>query len=208
MCALAITRAVLLRILSSAGGVLGVLALGSVLPVFLVLAPTGLNSRDAIPMQLSYEVAFMGGAVAIVLGLAALERIAPLLAREPSGRRLAWESAALLASGLIGAVLPLLSGCACGAIPVGGAAEVLMIRILPALTTTVAAGSVIVRTCPTPGMAPWLFASGILLAPMILSQPVPPQSLVAMTLGFLFAAWLLDRAPIAAGVARTRRGAR
>jgi hypothetical protein len=206
--AFAIIRTVLTRTLSTPGGVLGVLALLSALPVFLVLAPTGVSSRNADPSALSYEVAFIGQFVGVVLGLSALERIAPVLAREPSGARLAWETFALLASGLIGAALPLLSGLVCGASSLACAPGIPILRILPPLMTAVTAGTMLARLCPTPGMAPWLCASGILLAPMILSPSTSSSSLIAMAVGFLLAAWLLDHSPIAAGGTRTWREAR
>jgi hypothetical protein len=197
--AVAITRIVLPRLLSTPGGVLGALALLSTLPLLLVLAPTGISSRNTTPAALSYELAFIGQAAGVVMGLAALERIAPALAREPAGARLAWESIALVASGLVGAGLPLLSGILCAASPVLGAAGIQVVGILPPLATEVAAGTMIARLCPTPGVAPWLCASGILLAPMILPRSVSSSSFVVMTAGFLAAAWLLNHIPIGGG---------
>jgi hypothetical protein len=70
---------------------------------------------------------------------------------------------------------------------------------LAAIATGAAA---LVRLRLVQGLAPWLLASGILFAPMLLPLPVPNRSLVFMAVGFTTAAWLLDHPPTIAGRAR------
>lgn len=195
MGALTVTRVLLSRILFTPAGLVSVLLLLSAQPVLLVVAPSGISSSHVLPQQWSYELSFVGQAVGTVLGLAVRERIEPLLARDRTGARLAGDWLAFLACGMAGASIPLLPGLAltrCGVTSMLGDS---VGEFLLSLATIATAAAALVRLRTVPGLAPWLLASGIVFAPMVLPTPVSPRASILLTGGFALAAWLLDHPP-------------
>jgi hypothetical protein len=181
--------------LHAPAGLISTLALLSAWPALLVLAPTGISSSRVLPQEWSYELAFLGQAVGTVLGLAALERVAPLLTWDRTGARLAGDCLAIAVCGTAGALIALLPRLAFPGSPVTSTAGSLTREFLLSLAAIATAAAALVRLRLVPGLAPWLLALGILFAPMLLPLPVPNRSLVLLALGFALAAWLLDHSP-------------
>lgn len=199
MGALAVTRILLSRILLTPAGLVSALILLSAWPVLLVVAPSGISSSHVLPQQWSYELSFVGQAVGIVLALAARERLEPLLARDRTGARLAGDWLAFAVCGLVGASIALLPGLALPGSGVSSISGSSMGEFLLSLAAIATAAAALVRLRTVPGLAPWLLASGILLAPMFLPTPVSPAASILLAGGFALGAWLLDHPPTLSG---------
>jgi len=192
---LLLSRAIAGRIVASPLGVIAIVGLLAAWPLLFVLAPNGISSSRIVPAEWFYELAFMGQALGVLLGGSALARLAPLLAREPSFSRWATEWLLLFAFGALGSFLALLPGMMWAwSLPAVHSISP-WVAAAPALVATASASTALARLRIQPATAIWLLATGLLLAPMLLSQPIPARTPILLGAAFALAAQLLDRPP-------------
>jgi hypothetical protein len=164
-------------------------------PAVALAVPLGIRPDSSVDPAWFYEIVFMGVIIGSMLGTAVLHRLSRLISHASSRSVLTGEMLSLITTGLLFGMTATLPALLMGGVHPGLFSGEVLLRLALGLANAAALGCVLLRLRPPAGVLPWLLCALILLASLLLPQPVPTRSLVTVAAALLSAAWLLDHPP-------------
>ncbi|MFN0007464.1 MAG: hypothetical protein ACKVXR_06105 [Planctomycetota bacterium] len=164
-------------------------------PLWSAVSPIGISSQYAINSDVLYNLAIVSFALGALRGLGTLAELSRSIAQISSGPSLSTRMLAVGSVGLLHVLIAWAPAVLMGSLGTETHAPELGAKLASAFLAIVALGSLLLRLDLAAGAAAWLMGIAILVAPLLLPDPLPARSLIFLSAALLSASWLLDHPP-------------
>lgn len=164
-------------------------------PLWSSVSPIGINSQTSVDWRVLYNLAIVSFALGVLRGTGAVARLSRSIVQISSCPGLATRILAVGSAGLLHVLIAWAPALMMGSFQAETIGLELGLRLACVFLPIVALSSFLLRLDQTAGSAPWLLGIAILLAPLLLPDPLPTGSLLLLAGALLSASWLLDHPP-------------